>query len=83
MYNINPNLPLWNRKFTNFLTCLIAIERELYGKRESTYAEAEHLWNQLCDAEYIFMGMTNAGPLYLCMDHSYTGTYYYYDLKIN
>ena len=77
MFNINSNLPLWNRTSPNFETLLYAVENELYGSKQTTGYEIRHLWEQTCEAGRIFIGETSEGPLFIGQCHLPSGTFYF------
>lgn len=79
MNNLSTDLPLWNRVFTSFETALYVTEQCLYGEKKTTGADLRQLFNQIVDANYVFMGNTNLGALYLCRVDLPSGTTYHLD----
>lgn len=80
MFNINPDLPLWNRDFTSFTTCLLVIERELYKDTDNTPScprDSRFLWEGIRESGSIYMGETQLGPLYIGRCDVPSGTSYY------
>ena len=80
MFFIDANLPIWNRDFTSFTTCLLVIERELYKGTDNNVScpsDSRHLWTQIVDAGSIFLGETQCGPLYIGRCDTPSGTTYY------
>lgn len=84
MYTIDHSDDILARTYSSFVACLHDIERHLFATTDdalSVPADVRWLWEQTMEAKKCYVADTNLGGLYIGVNHSPTGTAYYYFIQ--